>query len=241
MPATPSQVSHVGLVGGTFNPIHRGHLAVARAIHTRLGFERMLFVPTGDPPHKRHQDLASAAHRLAMVRLAVESEPGFEVSDIEVRRSGRSYTIDTITELQARAEAAHVPQRLSLCLGLDAFLDIESWHRADELLRRCDVVVVSRPGVAFARLRGLTMLPPLDPSRLAAMDAGHADSAAFPLPGDHTLTLLTIPPCPVSASMVRTRIAQGLPMDGLLPPPVERYILRERLYQELSHPTRFQG
>lgn len=240
MPPPSPEPTRVGIVGGTFNPLHRGHLAVARAIQTRLGFDRMLFVPTGDPPHKRTQDLAPATHRLAMVQLAVDAEPGFEVSDIEVRRSGRSYTIDTITELHARA-AAQVEQRFSLCLGLDAFLDIESWHRADELLGRCHFVVVSRPGLAFARLRSLANLPSLDPTQLAALDAGRLDVATFPLPAERTLTLLTIPPCPVSASMVRTRIAQGLPLDGLLPPPVERYIIRERLYQELSHPTRFQG
>ncbi len=228
----------IAILGGTFNPIHRCHLALAREIRSRLGFDRILFVPTGDPPHKRHQDLAPAADRLAMVRLAIQGEPGCAVSDLEVRRTGRSYTIDTLTELGAKAGEA-TPWHF--CLGLDAFLDIGTWHRAAELLALCHFVVVSRPGVRFSRLSTLGVLPTPDPARLHAMDEGRLESVILPLSPDRTLTLLTIPPCPVSASMVRQRVARGLGTEGLLPPPVERYIIHARLYQESHNPTRSQG
>lgn len=233
--ASPSKI---GLVGGTFNPIHRCHLVLAREVRDRLGLDKILFIPTGDPPHKRKEHLASAEHRLAMVRLAIEGEAGFAVTDIEVRRSGVCYSIDTVTELGAKARQ---DTPFHFCLGLDAFLELSTWHRAEDLLAACHFVVVSRPGVRFGRLSTMPLLPSLDGTVLREMDEGRTDCAALPLSPYRTLYLLTIPPCPVSASMVRERIAGGRGAEGLLPTPVERYIIRERLYQGCHNPTRLQG
>ncbi|GKS57456.1 putative nicotinate-nucleotide adenylyltransferase [Nitrospira sp.] len=228
----------LGILGGTFNPIHRCHLVLAREIRARLALDEILFIPTGDPPHKADGHLASAEHRLAMVRLAIEDVPGFDLSDIEIRRPGRSYSIDTLTALRKDLEA---DTELFFCIGLDAFLDFESWRQPDDLLRTCDFVVVSRPGTRFESLSTLTILSPLDLSRLQALDSGGIDQLSLPLPSGRSLHLLTITPCPVSASMIRTRIGQGLAVEGLLPPPVERYIIRAGLYQERTNPTRLEG
>ncbi|MFO0774311.1 MAG: nicotinate-nucleotide adenylyltransferase [Nitrospiraceae bacterium] len=237
-PPRHSSNEPIGIVGGTFNPIHRGHLSLAREIQTRLGFARMLFIPTGDPPHKLASELAPAADRLAMVRAAVAGEPAFDVSDIEVTRTGRSYTIDTLTALGARREG---PSRFHLCLGLDSFLDVPNWRNASDLLAVCHHVVVSRPGVPFARLGTMPLLPAIDPAVLTALDTGRLDLAVVNLSPSRTLTLFQIPPCPISASLVRSRLAQGLSTDGLLPHAVEAYIIRRGLYQESPHPTRPQG
>lgn len=228
----------LGILGGTFNPIHRCHLVLAREVRTRLALDEIVFIPTGDPPHKPDDHLASAEHRMAMVRLALEDVPGFTLSDIEVRRPGRSYSIDTLTALRHDLGA---DTELFFCIGLDAFLDFESWRQPNDVLRTCNFVVASRPGARFESLSGLTILRPLDRSRLQTLDAGRIDQLSLPLPSGRSLHLLTMTPCPVSASTIRTRLGQGLTVEGLLPPRVERYIIRTGLYQERTNPTRFEG
>ena len=236
MPSTGQR--NIGLLGGTFNPIHRCHLTLAREVRSRLRLDHMLFVPTGDPPHKQDGNLVAAPHRMEMVRLAIEGEQSFAVSDIEVRRTGRSYSIDTVLELQRELGPE---TELYFCLGLDAFLDLESWRRPADLLRTCHFVVVSRPGAQFDRLSRLSLLPRLDDESLHRLDVGRIDTQSFPLDTGRMLHLLTMAPCTVSASMIRDRLRQGLGVEGLLPHSVERYIIRMGLYQERDNPTRFEG
>ncbi len=235
-PASPPR--KLGLLGGTFNPIHRCHLTLARTVLERLDLDQVLFIPTGDPPHKAKEDLAPASHRFEMVRLAIEGEARFSVTDIETRRQGVSYTIETITCLQASEGPTTA---LYFIIGLDAFLELGSWRRAEDLLRSCHFIVVSRPGARFAQLAAMSLLPRLDPSVLASLDRGAIDCARLALPGDCTLSLLSMGPCIVSASMVRRHVHEGASLAGLLPPPVERYIIRHDLYQERHNPTRFEG
>jgi nicotinate-nucleotide adenylyltransferase len=131
----------IGLFGGTFDPIHYGHLRTAFELWQALRLTEVRFLPTGSPPH-REQPLASAELRLAMVRAAVAGEPAFVVDDREVRRSGISYSVDTLTELRAE-----FPRRsLCLLLGMDAFLGLPNWHRWRELFELAHVVVAHRPG-----------------------------------------------------------------------------------------------
>ena len=131
----------VGILGGTFDPIHLGHLAAARAAMECAHLDRVLFIPTGVPPH-RPGTVAAAEQRVEMCRLAIEDEERFEVSPIEVRRKGKSYTVDTLRELRKR----YPNDELFLILGSDAAKLLSSWHEPDEVRRLARLIVVTRPG-----------------------------------------------------------------------------------------------
>lgn len=134
---------HIGLLGGTFDPIHYGHLAVGEAALARGGLDRVLMLPAGDPWQKSGRTVTPAFHRMQMVRLAVEDHPGLEVDDREVRRTGPTYTIDTLESFPAT-------DRLSLIIGADSAMGILTWHRWEEVVARADVLVVPRPGFSHA-------------------------------------------------------------------------------------------
>jgi nicotinate-nucleotide adenylyltransferase len=139
-PAAPT-APPIGLFGGTFDPIHYGHLRTAFELLQKLALHEVIFVPAGQPPH-REAPLASAQLRLSMVRAAVQDQPGFAVDDREIRRQGRSYSVDTVSEMRAE----HPQRPLCLLLGMDAFLGMPGWHRWREIFDLCHVVVARRPG-----------------------------------------------------------------------------------------------
>jgi len=228
----------IGLLGGTFNPIHRCHLTLAHETRQRLSLDQVLFIPTGDPPHKLAIGLAPAEDRLAMVTLALEGEPSFAVSDIEVRRAGISYSIETVRQLQQDWGPS---ADLYFLVGLDAFLDLSTWRRADDLLTSCHFVVVSRTGASFTDLSRMELLPPLDETALRELETGRTDSLVFELPAARRLFLLAIPPCVVSATLIREQLRLGASLDGLLPAQVESYILRKGLYRESHHLAGFKS
>jgi len=216
----------LGLLGGTFNPIHNGHLAIARQTCEALALDRILFIPTSDPPHKLPQSLAPAKDRYEMVRLAIGSDPLLAVSDVELRRSGTSYSIDTVRQLQQE----YGPQtELFFLIGLDAFLEFPSWHEPNTLLTLCSFIVISRPGLSFQALSTLPLLPPLSQQSLLDLDRGRSSRLTVPM-GAHALICLRLPPSDVSASGIRSKFKQGLPTANLLPPPVESYILQHHIY-----------
>ncbi len=218
----------LGLLGGSFNPVHNGHLAIARQTREVLGLDQVLFIPTSQPPHKPNGSLAPAQDRYEMVRLAIAADTALAISDVEIRRPGKSYSIDTIRLLQQEYGAQ---SQLFFLIGLDAFLDFPSWRDPVILLALCQFVVLSRPGLSFRSLSTVRLLPPIPYPSLADLDAGRISRIEAPL-GTQGLTCLKLPPCPISASDIRARIRQGLPMANLLPPSVESYILRHHLYQE---------
>ena len=219
----------IGLFGGAFNPIHNCHLTIAAQIRDRLSLDQILFIPTGDPPHKPQDDLAPARHRLEMVRLAVAGNPAFAVSDFEIQRTAKSYSIETVRALRGQHGAS---DELTFIVGLDAFLEFPGWRQAPELLRLCHFAVVSRTGASFAPLADRPPLPAIAPSDLEALDRRTRDRLDVPLPGGTRLTLVRLPPCDISASDIRRRLREGKPVGPLLPAPVESYIMRARLYQE---------
>lgn len=225
----PPRPCQLGLLGGTFNPIHNGHLAIAREVRDRLQLDRILFIPTGDPPHKNDQSLAPAAARYEMVRLAIADTPSFALSDIEVRRQGKSYSIDTIRILKQQLEPA---ADLYFVIGLDAFLDIHHWRAPLELLQLCRFVVVPRQGFSYQSLATIPLLPPLDHQVLAHLDRGTVPRLDISIPSGQTVICLPIPLYPISASEIRQRIRHKQSLANLLPPSVGSYILQHRLYQE---------
>lgn len=219
----------IGLFGGTFNPVHRCHLEAATQTQRRLHLDRILFIPSADPPHKLSMSLAPARQRLEMVRMAIRDMPAFQVSDVEMRRPSKSYSIETVHELQKEfgPEA-----ELFFIIGLDAFLELHTWKQASDLLRACHFVVLARPGSTFSSLLKMSLLPSMDRTPLLALDTQRALQVDVPLPGGMSLILLWIPPCYVSASDIRYRITHQLSVSNLLPAPVESYILETRLYQQ---------
>lgn len=204
-----------GLLGGTFDPIHVGHLDVAEAALRALGLDSLWLVPARVPPHRRPPQ-ASAAHRFAMVSLAVAGRQSLLASDLEMDSDGPSYTAATLDRLAARGEDT---SSLFLVTGADAFREIETWMGYPHLLDRCHFVVVSRPGSPAPALR--VALPSLADRMIDTPTA---------LTERPAILLVDAPTAPVSSTEVRRRIAAGAPVDGLVPDTVAAHISRHRLY-----------
>jgi nicotinate-nucleotide adenylyltransferase len=155
----------IGLFGGTFDPPHLGHLALAEHARDRLGLDEVRFIPAGQPPHKRGEGIAPAAARLAMTRLAVRGNPAFTVSTLEVRRGGPSFTVETLRTVAAATPAA----RLYLLMGADSLDDFATWHEPETILRLATLVVAGRPGAGTRRLepRGRGRIVRLDNAEIA--------------------------------------------------------------------------
>jgi nicotinate-nucleotide adenylyltransferase len=218
----------IGLLGGTFNPIHNGHLHIAHFVNRTLQLDRIIFIPTGDPPHKPAMSLAPAHHRLEMVKRAIAPYPHFTASNHETRSAAVSYSVDTVTQFKKEFPEG---TELGFIVGLDAFLDFSSWRKVNQLLTLCHVIVCSRPGVAFTQLQSLSFFPATPLSALQSLDQQDIARLDVPLPSGKTIFLLAVPPCEVSASTVREQLTLGRPMSHWLPPTVESYIIQHRLYQ----------
>jgi nicotinate-nucleotide adenylyltransferase len=217
----------IGLFGGTFDPVHVGHLDVARAARTVLALDAVWLVPSRTPPHRRSPE-ASAAHRFAMAALAIQSEAGMLVSDLELDASGPSYTAATLDRLESRGWDLG-----SFCfvIGADAFRDIEAWKDYPRVLDRCDFAVVSRPGMPASALR--QALPALAGRMVDASASASAGASADRSAARQTSILLVdAPTSPVSSTDVRHAIRRGASLDGLLPVAVANYIARHGLYQD---------
>lgn len=197
----------IAVFGGTFNPIHNGHLHLARRFALASGAQRVLFVPTFLPPHKRVPGLASPSDRLAMCRLAAAEGGPFEVSALEIERGGLSYTSDTLRELKKREPDSE----LFLITGEDMFLTLEDWHEPEAIFSLATVCAAPRSAAGMRRLRGHEEL-------LRKM-------------GARTM-VLDIPYLPISSTMVREAVRAGRSIDRLVPPAVAEYIHQNHLYTE---------
>jgi nicotinate-nucleotide adenylyltransferase len=164
-----------------------------------------------------------------MVELAIAETPFFEVSAIEINRVGKSYSIDTIREVQSQYGPSW---NLFFIIGLDAFLEFSTWRAPEQLLRLCHFVVVTRPGQSFQSLSKMPLLSNPDAQALRQLDAGTLDQVEIAVPESSGLTCVPLSPCLISASEIRRRVQCGLPLANMLPPPVESYILQHSLYQE---------
>jgi nicotinate-nucleotide adenylyltransferase len=210
----------IGLLGGTFNPIHLAHLRSAEEVCEAQQLDRILFIPSATPPHKRSNGLAPALHRLAMVRLAIRGNPRFRVSTIEIDRRGRSYSVDTLRALHAQLPRA----RFFFILGMDAFREIHTWKEYASLFGLCNVVVTSRPAYDTAPLlRSLPIAVRGD----FCYRRGHE---RLEHRTGNQIIFQRISDLDISASAIRHRLQSGLSIRYLVPTPIERYILRYRLY-----------
>jgi nicotinate-nucleotide adenylyltransferase len=212
--------TRLGWLGGTFDPIHNGHLDVARAARKALQLETVFLVPANVPPH-RPVPVAPADDRLQMVRLAAQTEDWLRVSDIELTAPGPSFTTETLDRLAA--QGIHLPT-LHVITGADAFAEIFTWKGVPDLLDRCPFVVVSRPGYPAPELR--RKLPALAGRMIDAKDWDFT-----PRPG---IFLVDAPTAPVTATEIRTRAASRMPLDGLVPDAVASYINEHDLYQGVA-------
>lgn len=225
---------YCGLLGGAFNPIHNGHLHIAQSVRSMLSLDQIIFIPTGDPPHKPALSLAPANHRLEMVKRAIAPFPYCSASDYEVRSEAVSYSVDTISHFKQEFPAE---TELGFIVGLDAFLDFASWRKVDRLLALSNIIVCSRPGVAFTQIQSLVFFPPVSLSALRKLDQQNSTRLDVPLSSGKTLSLLSVPPCDISASTIRKQLALGQSVSHWLPPTVESYIIKHRLYQWPVSPT----
>ena len=216
----------VALLGGTFDPVHYGHLRFADDVRRALGLAQVRLVPAGDPPH-RAGPAASAADRLAMLKLGVREFPGLVVDERELHRAGKSYTVMTLEEL--RREFPQSP--LLLLLGADAFRGLPDWHRWQEIFRLAHIVVVDRPGVTLAPSLAAPLLPYWR-ERLTE------DSSVLLTRPSGSILVQAITPREISATTLRAELGKGsaardLPA-GLLPPAVLAYIDLHHLYDTRS-------
>ncbi len=196
----------LGILGGTFDPIHIGHLILAEEARYQLGLNRVMLAPAADPPHKREQGKSPAEHRIRMVELAIADNPHLALSRIDIDRPGPHYTLDMVRLLQAQ----HGPGvEFFFLMGLDSLVDLPTWHRPAELMQQCRLVAFSRPDATFD---------------WAALEAA--------LPGvRQRVVLLPMPLMQISSSDLRQRAQQGRPLRYQVLPQIEQYIHEQRLYR----------
>jgi len=215
----------IGVYGGTFDPVHNGHLKVGKEVLKAFAMERLLFVPAHVPPHKRGQTISSPYHRLAMLVLATAELPRMFVSSVELDAPTRPYTIETLERLQAE----HSEVRLFFVMGVDSFKDVMSWHKYERILTEYDIIVAVRPGYLDDE-RIISRFAPDLRKRVIDLRGGQ-------LPSGETLMLPHIyltdyAEVDVSATIVRETASRGGAIDRLVPPAVASYIVKYGLYRK---------
>lgn len=211
----PVVAGPVGIMGGTFDPIHDGHLAIAAAARDALGLARVVFVPAGTPPHRRFGSVAPAADRLAMVEAAIEGIDGFEGSRIELDRPGPSFTADTLEAMAGAERAAGREPDLVFILSVETLEQLPTWHEPERIFAAARLAVVPRPGHPAPSREELEQRFPGSVDRILRLDGPTVD---------------------VSATTIRSRVAAGLDIDDLVPAPVAAYIAAHGLYRAASPP-----
>ncbi|MEK7335660.1 MAG: nicotinate-nucleotide adenylyltransferase [Candidatus Binatota bacterium] len=212
----------IGLFGGTFDPIHWGHLRNAEEVREAFSLDRLLFIPAGIPPHKRMRPVTPVRDRVAMVRLAIAKNPGFTLSTVELSRPGKSYSIDTVRDF---AKSRGPKDSLYFILGLDAFLDIGSWKEFEVIFSLCHFIVTSRPGCEDSLSLGRM---PVAVRRLFCYDRREK---FYRHKSGTKLYFFRLTDIAISASDIRNRVKEGKSIRYLVPLQVESYIKRRGLYR----------
>jgi nicotinate-nucleotide adenylyltransferase len=195
----------VGLFGGTFDPVHHGHLIAVAELRFALELDRVALIPNASPPHKPGLPLSPAEHRLAMLRLAIQGVPWLEIDPIEVERAGTSFTVDTLSELTNR----HPATTFVFLMGEDSLRDLPTWREPERIVGLAELGVATRPGVVLD-LEDLYARIPSARGRVAVVE---------------------IPDVSIASRDLRRRVAEGRPITFQVPRPVERYLTDHRLYQ----------
>jgi nicotinate-nucleotide adenylyltransferase len=217
--ALVSRSGRIGILGGTFDPIHLGHTDTAMAARDALQLDPVVLMPARVPPHREQGPAASMFHRFAMAALAASGLPGVSVSDDELRTDGPSYTAQTLARL---SKGGLSPTGIFFITGADAFAEIETWYRYPAVLELAHFVVVSRPGMPASTV----------PDRLPALRERFCEAPApgTSMPARPSVFLVDRPTSDVSSTTVRQRLRSGLSITGLVPPAVEAHIIRHHLY-----------
>jgi nicotinate-nucleotide adenylyltransferase len=235
-------LSAIGLFGGTFDPVHRAHLEIGRAAARRYNLQRIEFIVSDIPPHKRRQPITPFLHRYAMVALALRGHKAFfpstlEAPDVRNPESQVHYSIETVRRVKRSLKKS---DRLFFLIGMDAFVDIATWREPEALLRECEFIVVSRPGFRLADI-GRALPPALRPSSSVLKALGRTRPAGELVHAGVTIHLLDKVNVSISATTVRRAVAQGRSLGKLVPAEVAEYIKKMNLYREESQSPRLQS
>ena len=209
----------LGIFGGTFNPIHTGHLRAAEEVRYKCILDRVIFMPSGSPPLKT-SGLAGAVHREAMTRLAVRSNAHFDVSDMEMRDGDKSYTVRTVEKLRA----VYPGEELFFIMGLDAFLDLPKWREPERIISGIDFIVMTRPGSGSDDMRESPYVEAIRPDR-------HTGISVCELKGGKNAYRVQVTAFDISSTAIRQLVSESMSIRYLLPDTVEEYIEANKLYQ----------
>jgi len=204
-----SKVRRMGLMGGTFDPIHQGHLVTAEAVRSRFQLDKVVFVPSGQPPHKEGKTITPKEKRYLMTELATVTNPYFEVSRVELSRPGASYAIDTVLYFR---ELLSADSEIYFITGADAIMEIISWKDVDRLFANCTFIAATRPGFNLSEMHR-TMEKQLKPEHL------------------QKIIPIEVPAMAISSTDIRRRVSEGRTIKYLLPEAAENYIYKNDLYQ----------
>ena len=223
-----NEVEQKGLLGGSFNPVHLGHLGLAREALNRFHLDKIMFIPANVSPHKQEKPFTAAFHRKKMISLATRDTPSFEVSDIELQKQGVSYTINTLNTLRKNNPMTE----FYLIMATDTFQDLVTWKECYTILESCNILVASRPGFSLKGggeiMRGLykkSMPHKFDLPKTDVADYRREDN------GRSLIFFKLKEPKSISSTEIRKRIHQNIPIKNFLPPQVEHYIIENNLYQ----------
>lgn len=197
----------IGLMGGTFDPIHYGHLVLAEQIRTQFNLDMVYFIPVGIPPHKQDKNISSSKHRYFMTLLATITNPNFEVSKMEIEDSNISYTVNTIKKFK---ELVGKDAELYFITGADAIYELGTWKNVEELLQLCKFIAASRPGIDKKKLKG----------KITELNEKYSAN----------ITVTSVPALAISSTDIRSRIRIGKSIKYIVPESVEYYIYKNNLY-----------
>ncbi|MGM0451576.1 MAG: nicotinate-nucleotide adenylyltransferase [Thermodesulfobacteriota bacterium] len=222
-------MKRAGLFGGTFDPVHFGHLRTALEVRQGFDMDRLYFIPAAIPPHKASGGIADAGRRYEMLSQAIAGEKRFCLSDVELRRPGRSYTIDTVREI---GQSLEEDTRLYLIVGLDAFLEIDTWKAYGQLFEEISFIVMSRPpGTAGAVNDGFEGVRRYVKEKISADYAFDAKTACLTHRRLHPIHLFAVTPLGISATRIRRAVGRGESVKYLVPDAVAQYIGKQGLYR----------